>query len=247
MASFLRNTYPHIQSLHLYHRRAAVSLTWPSVFSPTCPHPRPALTPASGCGMSARGPWWASAQAWGGSARCQGHTTVSRSSAAASWPRGAGRTLGAWPPRAKDWWATLGPWTASPGPGLESGLSRPAQTRWPRSGIKYSLNNNSCTHCIFIDSWYDEFVIANNQVWDWRSRRVSLNINSKKGGQWEDSFGAVKKSSKDQALFSDPVNKAQMFYMDNLLLAVSSNRLFMFNINLPERGQDKNQTEDCEG
>ena len=53
----------------------------------------------------------------------------------------------------------------------------------------------------------------------------------------------MKKSSKDQALFSDPVNKAQMFYMDNLLLAVSSNRLFMFNINLPERGQDKNQTE----
>ena len=41
----------------------------------------------------------------------------------------------------------------------------------------------------------------------------------------------MKKSSKDQALFSDPVNKAQMFYMDNLLLAVSSNRLFMFNIN----------------
>ena len=52
----------------------------------------------------------------------------------------------------------------------------------------------------------------------------------------------MKKSSKDQLLFSDPVNKAQMFYMDNLLLAVSSNRLFMFNINLPERG-DKNQTE----
>ena len=33
-----------------------------------------------------------------------------------------------------------------------------------------------------------------------------------------------------------------MFYMDNLLLAVSSNRLFMFNVNLPERG-DKGQTE----
>ena len=38
------------------------------------------------------------------------------------------------------------------------------------------------------------------------------------------------------------MNKAQLFYMDNLLLAVSSNRLFMFNINLPER-VEKGQTE----
>ena len=85
-------------------------------------------------------------------------------------------------------------------------------------------------------------IIPETQIWDWRSRRVILNVNSKKGGQWEDSLGAVKKSSKDQPLFSDPVNAAQMFYMDNLMLAVSSNKLFMFHINLPQRGE-KGQTE----
>ena len=79
--------------------------------------------------------------------------------------------------------------------------------------------------------------MLNIQVWDWRSRRVSLNVNSKRGGQWEESFGSAKKSARDQPLFSDPVNRAQFCYMDNLLLSVSSNKLFIFNVNLPERGE----------
>ena len=46
----------------------------------------------------------------------------------------------------------------------------------------------------------------------------------------------VKKLNKESALYSATVNKAQLFYLDNLLLSISGNKLYIHNINLPETG-----------
>ena len=51
----------------------------------------------------------------------------------------------------------------------------------------------------------------------------------------------VKKLNKDPGLYTGTVNKAQLFYLDNLLLSISGNKLYIHNISLPEPG-DKTDT-----
>ena len=44
---------------------------------------------------------------------------------------------------------------------------------------------------------------------------------------------------KDTPLYTESVTKASLFYLDNILLSASSNKLYIHNIKLPEDRQDK--------
>ena len=62
------------------------------------------------------------------------------------------------------------------------------------------------------------------KIWDWRLRRQCLNLVTR---------------GKDTPLYSESVTRASLFYLDNILLSASSNKLYIHNIKLPEDRQDK--------
>ena len=64
---------------------------------------------------------------------------------------------------------------------------------------------------------------------------MSLNVNGRKGGLWEENFGMVKKVAKEANIFTDCITKSHLFYLDNILLSASGNKLFIHNIKLPEK------------
>jgi WD40 repeat protein len=75
------------------------------------------------------------------------------------------------------------------------------------------------------------------KLWDWRSRRVVMDVSSKRGGFYEEGYGVARKVaglggtrvtspqvSKDGPVFTEGVTKAKFFYMDSLLLSSSGNK-----------------------
>ena len=72
------------------------------------------------------------------------------------------------------------------------------------------------------------------KIWDWRSRRVLMEVNSRQGGQSQENYGAGRRSREGPGLFSDPVNMSRFFYMDNILLTVSGNRLAIHSLKLAD-------------
>ena len=71
------------------------------------------------------------------------------------------------------------------------------------------------------------------KLWDWRSRRVIMDVDSKKGGFYEEGYGVSRKVSKDVQVFTEPVTKSRFFYMDSLLLSTSGNKLVVHTLRLP--------------
>ena len=84
----------------------------------------------------------------------------------------------------------------------------------------------------------DDMVV---KIWDWRSRRVIMDVNSKRGGFYEEGYGVVRKVSKEAPVFCDGVNKSRFFYMDNILLSASGNKLIIHSLKLPPKPGDPGQ------
>ena len=79
------------------------------------------------------------------------------------------------------------------------------------------------------------------KLWDWRSRRVIMDVDSKKGGFYEEGYGVNRKVSKDAQVFTEPVTKSRFFYMDSLLLSTSSNKLIVHTVKLPSNPGEPGQ------
>ena len=84
----------------------------------------------------------------------------------------------------------------------------------------------------------DDMVV---KIWDWRSRRVIMDVNSRRGGFYEEGYGVVRKVSKEAPVFNDGVNKSRFFYMDNILLSASGNKLMIHSLKLPPKPGDPGQ------
>ena len=108
------------------------------------------------------------------------------------------------------------------------------------SGGQRLVGHTGCVNSVYWSRTGDWLVTGGGdhvvKVWDWKSRRVILNVNTRKGGHLEENFGVVRKVSKETPVFSEPVNKSQFFYLDSLLMSVSSNKLEIHNVNLPGSG-----------
>ena len=79
------------------------------------------------------------------------------------------------------------------------------------------------------------------KIWDWRSRRVIMDVNSRRGGFYEEGYGVVRKVSKESLVFNEGVNKSKFFYMDNILLSASGNKLMIHSLRLPPKAGDPGQ------
>ena len=73
------------------------------------------------------------------------------------------------------------------------------------------------------------------KIWDWRSRRVVMDVDSRRGGFYEEGYGVAKKVSKDAPVFAEAVTKSRFFYLDSLLLSSSANKLLVHSVRLPAR------------
>ena len=73
------------------------------------------------------------------------------------------------------------------------------------------------------------------KIWDWRSRRVIMDVNSRRGGFYEEGYGVARKVSKEAAVFTESVTRSRFFYMDNILLSASGNKLVVHSLKLPVR------------
>ena len=60
-----------------------------------------------------------------------------------------------------------------------------------------------------------------------------MDVDSKKGGFYEEGYGVSRKVSKDVQVFTEPVTKSRFFYMDSLLLSTSGNKLVVHTLRLP--------------
>ena len=76
------------------------------------------------------------------------------------------------------------------------------------------------------------------KVWDWRSRRLLMEVNSRQGGHCQEQYGGSRRLAGDCHMFSDPVNMSRFFYMDNILLSASGNRLAVHSLKLPDSPGD---------
>ena len=68
-----------------------------------------------------------------------------------------------------------------------------------------------------------------------------MDVNSRRGGFYEEGYGVVRKVSKEAPVFSDGVNKSRFFYMDNILLSASGNKLMIHSLKLPPKPGDPGQ------